>query len=230
MKMQITNMFSKNFITNKLNFVRCYRKSSKFNLKLSKELEEIIIGLMLGDLFAEKVSIKSNTRLQFKQSSINKEYINHLYSLFKEYCGSKPKILSYFDNRPNKNKSYFSIKFNTYSLPCFNKFRLLFYNDKGVKFIPDNLNSLLTARGLAYWLMDDGYKSGNGFYFCTESYTLDENLKLVQILKTKFNLNCGVHKHTNGYRLYIFSSSKDNLLQLVKPYLITHFYYKLDLN
>ena len=136
--------------------------------------------------------------------------------------------MSYFDNRPHKNKSYFSKKFNTYSLPCFNKFRLLFYNDKGVKIIPENLDSLLTTRGLAYWLMDDGYKSGNGFYLCTESYSLDENLKLVQIFKNKFKLDCGVHKHTNGYRLYIFSSSKDNLLQLVKPYLITHFYYKLN--
>ena len=90
----------------------------------------------------------------------------------------KPKVLTYFDKRPNKNKSYFSIKFSTYSLPCFNKFRLLFYNDEGVKIIPKNLCSLLTPRGLAYWLMDDGYKSVKGFYFCTESYSLDDNLKL----------------------------------------------------
>ena len=77
--------------------------------------------------------------------------------------------------------------------------------------------------------MDDGYKSGNGFYFCTESYTLEENNKLRQILKNKFNLDCGVHKHSNGYRLYIFSSSRAELLKLVKPYLIEHFYYKFDL-
>ena len=109
MKMQLTNLFSKHFTTNKLKFVRYYRKSSKFNLELNKELEEIIIGLMLGDLFAEKASTKSNTRLQFKQSNINKEYINHLYILFKEYCGSKPKTLSYFDNRPNKINLIFQL-------------------------------------------------------------------------------------------------------------------------
>jgi hypothetical protein len=33
-------------------FVRFYRKSSKFDLTLNNELEEIIIGLLLG--FAEK--------------------------------------------------------------------------------------------------------------------------------------------------------------------------------
>jgi len=32
--------------------VRFYRKSAKYNLELTTELKEIIIGLMLGDLFA----------------------------------------------------------------------------------------------------------------------------------------------------------------------------------
>ena len=77
--------------------------------------------------------------------------------------------------------------------------------------------------------MDDGYKSVSGFYLCTESFSLSDNHKLKNIIKNKFNLDCGVHKHTNGYRLYVFSSSKDKLLQLIKPYLLTHFYYKFDL-
>ena len=75
-------------------FIRLYRKSAKFNLELPLELEEIIIGLMIGDLFAEKRNPNSNTRLQFKQSKKNKNYIDHLYSLFKEYSGSEPKITS----------------------------------------------------------------------------------------------------------------------------------------
>jgi hypothetical protein len=98
-----------------------------------------------------------------------------------------------------------------------------------VKYIPNNLEDFITARSLAYWLMDDGYKTTSGFYLCTESYTLDDNLKLSKILKNKFNLESGIHKHTNGHRLYIFSSSKDRLLELVKPYLIQHFYYKFEL-
>jgi len=77
--------------------------------------------------------------------------------------------------------------------------------------------------------MDDGYKSAKGFYFCTESYTLEENNLLKEMLKRKFNLDCGVHKHTNGHRLYVFSGSKDKLLELIKPYLIPHFGYKFNL-
>jgi hypothetical protein len=77
--------------------------------------------------------------------------------------------------------------------------------------------------------MDDGYRTTNGYYLCTESYTLEENNKLKEILKNKFNLDCGIHKHTNGHRLYIFSSSKEKFLDLIKPYIINHFYYKFNM-
>nr|YP_009710724.1 LAGLIDADG endonuclease type 2 [Amanita phalloides]QFZ98673.1 LAGLIDADG endonuclease type 2 [Amanita phalloides]WLF85178.1 hypothetical protein [Amanita phalloides] len=208
--------------------IRFYRKSAKFDLVLTTELEEIIIGLMLGDLFAEKLKPNSNTRLQFKQSIKNKVYIDHLYSLFKEYCNLEPKITSSIDKRPGKKELNVSIKFWTLSLPCFNQFRELFYNEDGKKFISSKLEDKITAKSLAYWAMDDGYKSANGFYFCTESYTLEDNYKLSEILKNNFNLDCGIHKHTNGHRLYVFSRSKERLLELIKPYIINHFYYKID--
>ena len=208
---------------------RFYRTSPKAHLVLSSELKEIITGSMLGDLSSERKSIKSNARLQFKQSIKNEVYINHLWSLFKEYCGSKPLTMSYFDKRVNKMKDYSSIKFQTLSLPCFNEFREMFYNHDGLKIIPLNLKELLTERGLAYWIMDDGYKSEKGFYLCTESFSLSEIIFLIDILKSKLGLECNYHSHTNGYRLYIFGSSKDKLINLIKLYLLSHFYYKFDL-
>lgn len=91
--------------------VRFYRKSAKHHLELNPYLEEVLIGLMLGDLFAEKRNPNSNTRLQFKQSIKNKEYIDHLYYLFKEYCNSEPKVTSSLDKRPGKKELNVSIKF-----------------------------------------------------------------------------------------------------------------------
>lgn len=143
-------------------FNRYYRTSSKSHLILSPHLHDIIIGSMLGDITVEKRNEKCNARIHFKQSIINKPYIDHLYSLFQEFCGSPPKIMSKFDNRPNKMKEYSSIKFLTLSLPCFNLYRELFYNSEGVKIIPSNLEELLSERGLAYWIMDDGYKFRKG--------------------------------------------------------------------
>ena len=137
--------------TNKSLFLaRFYRKSAKYNLELTTELQEIVIGLMLGDLFAEKSKPQSNTRLQFKQSNKNKEYIDHLYSLFKDYTNSEPKITSSIEKRKGKKELNISIKFWSASLPCFNKFRELFYDNQGKKFIPINLEDIITARSLAY--------------------------------------------------------------------------------
>jgi hypothetical protein len=80
--------------------------------------------------------------------------------------------------------------------------------------------------------MDDGYNSPNtgGFYFCTESFSIKENELLANILSSKFDLNCSFHKTTNGSRLYILADSKNKLIELVKPYILPVFYYKLDLN
>ena len=77
--------------------------------------------------------------------------------------------------------------------------------------------------------MDDGYKSGKGLYICTESFSLNEIKILINILTNKFNLECNCHMMTNGYRIYVFSSSKAKLIKLVKSYFIEHFYYKLDI-
>ena len=57
MKIQMTKLLFKNFTSLKLSLVRYYKKSAKFNLNLTTELEEIIVGLMLGDLFAELATL-----------------------------------------------------------------------------------------------------------------------------------------------------------------------------
>jgi hypothetical protein len=90
---------------------RGYIKSSKFDLILTSDLEEIIIGLMLGDLYAEKVKESSNSRLQFKQSTKNKVYIDHLYTLFEKYCNSPPKINISKETRLGKKEFNESIRF-----------------------------------------------------------------------------------------------------------------------
>jgi hypothetical protein len=45
--------------------------------------KEVIFGLMLGDLTAEKTSLNGNTRLRFFMSNKYKNYMFHLYSIFK---------------------------------------------------------------------------------------------------------------------------------------------------
>jgi len=210
--------------------LRFKRGPSKSDLQLPSELKEVVIGKMLGDLGAERPNLNCNTRLQFKHTDKQRGYIEHLYDLFKDYCKSGPIPLSSFDKRPNRNKEYKAIKFNTRSLPCFNEFRELFYNNEGKKIIPGNLGDYLTERALAYWYQDDGYISKNRFYFCTESFTREENDLLAKLLHDKFGLNCDIYIHTNGPRLYVRPTSRDKFTDLIKPYLLPLFYYKLGLN
>ena len=76
--------------------------------------------------------------------------------------------------------------------------------------------------------MDDGYKAGNGFYICTESYSYEDHQILISVLKNKFKLECSIHKTTNGNRLYILGSSRNRLIELIKAYLLGHFNYKIN--
>lgn len=101
-------------------------KAQRLQFVLSTELKEILVGLFLGDLYAQKQKASANARLEFGQGSVNKDYLLHLYELFKNYCAMVPKTS---DMLPDKRtgKSYSRIRFSTYSLPCFNEFHNIFY-------------------------------------------------------------------------------------------------------
>ena len=153
----------------------------KNSFSIPPDLHEIIIGLSLGDLFIRKP--RNNALFMFEQGLIHEAYILHLYNLFKDYCSLGPK---YSARKPDfrTGKIYNRVTFYTYSLPCLNYYHELFYVD-GVKRIPLNIGELLTARSLAYWLMDDSHKHSSGLSICTESYSEQEVLLLYICFKRK---------------------------------------------
>jgi len=213
-----TGFLNRNYGTKRLTYVE------RNSFTVSSDLHDVIIGLSLGDLciFREV----NYARLCFVQGSINESYILHLYDLFKDYCGTKPK---YNVRKPDKrtDKIYSQVYFNTYALPCFNYYHDLFYVEK-VKRIPLNIGELLTPKGLAYWSMDDGNLCRNNFILCTDSYTLSEVELLIKVLKDNFDLNCTYHKKgKDGYRIYIKSDSMEKFRSLVTPYFHESMMYKL---
>jgi len=65
--------------------------------------------------------------------------------------------------------------------------------EKEKKQVPKNIESTLTAVGLAYWYMDDGgIKDVNnrGVFLNTQGFTLADNNILCDVLKSKFSLQC----------------------------------------
>lgn len=190
------------------------------------DLKDILIGLSLGDLYIRKRS--KNTSLHFKQSINNEPYILHLYTLFQGFCKMTPKI----KDAQLKDKTHQSIFFDTLTYDAFNYYYDLFYKDKK-KIVPSNIEDLLTARSLAYWAMDDGSADRSGFYYHTNSFTLAEVELLVKALKNKFDLNCSIHTRKDRvikpYLIYVKRDSFIKFVNLIEPYVIPHFKYKLKL-
>ena len=103
----------------------------------------------------------------------------HIYSLFKEYCGMAPRI-----KKSHKSGTYKEIYVDTLTYPAFNKFQDMFYKDK-VKVVPSKIEELMTARGLAYWYMDDGTSDRSGYVLDTDSFTKEDVELLGRVLKNK---------------------------------------------
>lgn len=128
------------------------------------------MGLLLGDGHIQKRTTNGNSRFIYAQSSLRIHHLNyfkHVLALFNPYLskGFKLKERTFTDKRTNRN--YSSVNFQTLSLPCFNSYRSLFYNSDHSKVVPSNIANLLTPRGLAYWIMDDGSLQNKGLHLNT---------------------------------------------------------------
>jgi hypothetical protein len=78
----------------------------------------------------------------FEQGYLHKDYIYHLYDIFKSYCNSEPKTSNRLADK-RTGAIYTRIQFVTVSLPCFNEFYACFYPG-GKKKVPLNIGELLT--------------------------------------------------------------------------------------
>jgi len=159
----------------------------------------------------------------------HKEYFDYVYSFFKDLCVNDytPQLRTVRDNRTHK--VYSAISFTTMQLPCFNVYKELFYLDN-VKIVPDNIYQLLTPRGLAFWIMDDGSKHGSGLHLSVYAFSNVDVDKLMFTLQDKFSLRCSIHyNRENKPIIYIFKESMDTLRSLVSPYFIKEMLYKLGL-
>ena len=206
---------------------------SKFNIK--SPLNEILVGILLGDGHVQKRSLNGNSRFMYGQSSLRIHHLNyfkHVLNLFKPYLSEtfKLKEKTFKDNRTNN--TYKSVNFATLSLPCFNQYKSLFYKNNQ-KIVPINIQELLTPIGLAYWIMDDGSIQNKGLHLNTYAFNSEDVLKLKSTLENLFgnnSLKCSIHKHKKGNRIYIFGESMDILRNNISVHMHEDMLYKLNSN
>lgn len=192
--------------------------------------QEILIGKLLGDGSISKVSEKT-ARFNIGQSIKQEDYVNHLYDIFKDMCGTPP--------RKQKSGEYTIVYFNSLSSFELMDIYKLFVND-GIKGVPQNIEELLTARGLAYWFMDDGtssyvsiakrLKTRNAFaMFCTDAF----NDKDIDLLRNALFKNFGIKssvaspKSRKGKRIYIGTNETQKLFDIIEPFIVDSMSYKI---
>ena len=208
-------------------------KSDRTKITIESPLNEIMIGLLLGDGHIQKRSINGNSRFIYGQSSLrlhHLNYFNHVFELFKPYLSKdfNPKKRSFTDKR--SNKKYSSVQFATLSLPCFNYYKELFYNENK-KIVPSNIQNLLSPRGLAYWIMDDGSLQNKGLHLNTYGFSNQDVLKLKSTLENMFGentLKCSIHKHKKGERIYIWGESMGVVRHNISKFMHKNMLYKIN--
>lgn len=203
-----------------------YTNKYKKEFELSVEQKEALIGIMLGDGHLRRAKPTHNTRLQIDQSYPEKEqYVRSLYKLLEPLVTMSPTVLTRTDKRNGSITQ--SIYFRTLSMSCLNYYYDLFYNK--VKIVPRNLGELLTARGLAYWIMDDGGKSVyNQTILHTRSFSLDDVKYLQSVLLENFGLKTRLEeKKKDQWVIFIPVRQKILLKDIVGPFMHESMLYKI---
>lgn len=197
------------------------------------DIISVIVGSLLGDCYANKRSVEG-TRLCYRQSTVHKDYLFWLYNFFfaRGYCSNlEPRMYKrVLKNKGSDDKTHYGYEFNTFTFRSFNWIHEMFYK-KGIKYINADLVKYITPLALAIWISDDGGWAKPGVRIATNSFKFKEVEFLVEVLQSKFGLNCTIQtlKPSGNHNIYIKGSSVPKLRELVLPHLHISMHYKLGL-
>lgn len=205
-------------------------KQERDLITLTPRIESILVGLLLSDAWIVKHK-GWNSRIGLKQSII---HFNFLWSVFREIsiiCSNFP----YMCKNIKRGKLFYSFQFETRQLNCLNKLFYLFYNTETSRIKGSNIKQIrfelfyyLDYIALAYWIMGDGSKKNKGITLCTDCFTIQEVVMLINMLIIKFEISPTIHKENSGYRIYINKKDLNKILPYIKPYFIDSFLYKIS--
>jgi hypothetical protein len=77
--------------------------------------------------------------------------------------------------------------------------------------------------------MGDGTYQSKGITLCTDYYSIEDVIHLMNVLIICYDLKCSLHEYKGRYRIYISINSMVKLVKIVKPYMIPSMYYKMGL-
>ena len=125
-----------------------------------------------------------------------------------------------------RDKLFYALTIQTRAYPCLNELYAMFIVNK-VKVVPSNIYDLLTPIALAHWIMGDGAARNEGLTLCTDNFILPDVIKLMNVLRIKFNIECSIHYNVRKPRIYIPKYEMEKLRGIVAPFMVDSMLYKL---
>jgi hypothetical protein len=202
--------------------------AAKQAMQLNEEQKDILVGTLLGDAYLERAKQQFNARLQFDQTfPAHAEYLTMLYVKFINLAKAGPRVVIRKADKRTGNV-YCQMVWKSLTFPCLNVYHDLFYQD-GRIIVPANIGSLLSARALAYWFMDDGSKGSNGEAMLhTRSFTLAETQLLQKALMDNFGLRTRLIEKVSGQWVIVIPVKQVRPLKdIVSPFMCVSMLYKL---
>ena len=223
-------------------------KGAKFiNRKKTEELltdrqKEILYGSMLGD--AKRVS---DSAAGFGHGEKQKDYLLWKFNEFKNVSNESSLVgVPYKDKRSGHEGIgwRFSTKANTDIEECIKEF--YYNNNHKAKDINAKVLEKLTELSVAVWFMDDGktdwhYRGIKALNdknttpvctFCTESFSKEGCELAKEWFFSKFGIKVRLKEkklmNSIGYRIIVENESVFKFLDMIKPYVLPLFQYKVD--
>nr|YP_009649328.1 LAGLIDADG type 2 homing endonuclease [Rhizopogon vinicolor]QDA23243.1 LAGLIDADG type 2 homing endonuclease [Rhizopogon vinicolor] len=182
-------------------------KASLFSL--NKNQYEASIDLMLGDASLQTQNKGKSYRMKFEWGNKQLAYSTHVFNLFDEWVLSVPHKKERYSPKGNLVINW---GFQTISHNAFNFLAELFINNNKKSVKINLIKNHLTARGLAYWFMDDGGKldynlnsKNTSVVLNTQSFSDSEVSQMIKELNDKFRLNCNIREN-KGTKVIVINS------------------------
>lgn len=179
--------------------------------KFTSKQKNLIVANLLGHATLSPLTNNGSCYLQF--SHPNCQYIQHLYAIFKDWCG-EPSTISEnccmkTSNISDKEAIAVSFSFKTESHPAFLFYSGQFYkriSGKRTKVVPKLLHRWLNQEVLSYWFLDTASQTNSDYLLNTQCYQYYEQVRLAKLLGEKFGLQVTILKEKDKYKLKIGNS------------------------
>jgi hypothetical protein len=169
------------------------QKWKKANVKITRELRDIIHGYIMSDGF-----VKPGGSLQVDQGKDQENFVNWLFEKFEPIRTDHPitTITRQYKNR----KPTYSCRFFTKSL--LQGFRYMWYKPyttqegttKYRKCLPNSINCVLNSTVITLWFAGDGTKTigSKGAKIDVTAFTASERLRLKELFLQKFGISVNI--------------------------------------